>query len=291
MAHTGTALVESVVVVQDAAREIAGCVSYWSLSGNVQEDALRTAWLAEGLDEQQLPTLPSPRVALQRAVEDLRERRLLIRQVQGGWAFVREREVSGYLDYEQVGAVRFDTLFRLVFVEGTPDKVRSYVEGQFRSNLHVLTHGDIGSWITGQAERLHGVALRPTGGVWFIPRDSAEEWRRIASALRAASAHAIYEIPALPTKSAVEAILDAVSREAADEAKKIEEELASGELGVRAMETRTACAEAMERKLAKYEELLGRSLSDLTDRLETIRGNLAVAILAAEAKKAKQEQQ
>jgi hypothetical protein len=257
----------------------------------VQEDALRQAWEAGGLDERYLLMLPSPRVALQRAVESLRERRQLIRQVQGGWAFVREREVGGQLDYEQVGAVRFDSLHNLVFDSETSDKTRSYVEGQFRSNLSVWSHGDIGSWITDQAVRLHGVALRPTGGVWFVPRDSAEEWRRIAAALRAASAHVIYEIPALPTKGAVEAILDAVSREAADEAQKIEEELAGGELGVRAMETRTACAEAMERKLAKYEELLGRSLSDLTGRLETIRGNIAAAILAAEADKAKQEQQ
>jgi hypothetical protein len=51
-----------VVALQDGLGT-AGCITYWHLSGDVQPGALAAAWEKAGLDLDQLPRLPTARIA------------------------------------------------------------------------------------------------------------------------------------------------------------------------------------------------------------------------------------
>jgi len=278
-----------IVAVTDNVKT-AGLIVYWHMSGAAKHEDLREAWLSEGLSEDLLPTLPTPRCALGRAVAEVKERRQLVRPLAAGWAFVCEHEeVSGELSYTQIGSVKLDMIGRLDFSPDTPSEICSSVALDYSRILFEHAHPDVSSWLKDQAIRLQGISLRDTGGVWFVPRQSADEWRRIANAIRLASAHVVYEIPALKSSEAVEAILDALSREAGEAAAKLEEALAAGDLSERALRSRLSEAIAMEVKLVSYEEQLGKALPDVAGRLEAVRANLAVAVLAKEAEEARKE--
>ncbi len=286
VSDTGT-VGKGIVAVQDQV-STAGVVSFWHLSGVVRAEALQEAWAAEGLDSSHLPTLPTPRAALGRAVNEIKERRQLVRVLEDGWAFVSESERDGKLRYVQLGTVKLDVVGRLQFSDDTPGEIRVQVGNDYNRILFELSHQDITAWVTDQAKRLNGTALRDTGGVWYLPQAAVEEWRKIARVLRKVSGHLIYEIPALKSNEAIEAILAALSREAEDEAAAMEAQIVAGDLGSRALQTRQARATRLEQKLSSYEEALGRAMPELSVRLEGLRANLAAALLAAEAAEAKE---
>lgn len=291
----GSTVGRGLVAVTDGGIEEAGAMTYWSLSGEVKHGQLAEAWQAAGLDPAHLPDLPTPRAALGRAVAEVRARHRLSRRVTGGWAIVEETErEAGLLRHEQTIKVGLDLVGRPVFEapgRGWDNESRRLMEEirtAFERALWNLSTGDVGGWLSAQVYRLGGIALRDTGGFYFVPHHSVEEWRAIVRALRASrSAATVYEIPALRTEGAVDAILAAVEREAAAEAGAIEEALEAGDMGVRALRSREAATTKMERKLASYESMLGRALPALQARLETVRAGLATAILAAEAEEAK----
>jgi len=293
MHERGSTISKGIVAVTDASLDAAGAMTYWSLSGEVKHDALAAAWRAEGLDVENLPELASPRAALGRAVNEVRARHRLGRRVTGGWAIVEETEKeAGTLKHEQTLHVSLTLTGGLTFetpTRGWDDEARKLIEEirrAFERSLWNLSTGDVGGWLSSQVYRLGGVSLRDTGGFYFLPHISVEEWRQVVRALRAVSAATVYEIPALRTESVLDAVLDAVEREAAAEAAKIEAAMEAGDLGARALRSREALTSAMEQKLSRYESTLGRALPALQSRLETLRAGLASAILAAEAEAA-----
>jgi hypothetical protein len=96
------------------------------------------------------------------------------------------------------------------------------------------------------------------------------------------ASHQLYELPALRSAEAVEAIMDAVL----GEAKKVEEELtddlAAGKFGARGLRNRVDRCEAAITKLGTYEELLGQNLASIKETFESLRANLVAAVLVAE---------
>src|SRR5574337_908912 len=148
---------KGIIAVQDQV-STAGVVSYWHLSGVVRSEKLNEAWQSEGLDENHLPMLPTPRAALGRAVNEVKERRQLVRPLADGWAFVEEREdpVSGrgHLYYRQIGSVKLDVVGRLEFADGTPGEIKVQVGTDYLRILFELSHQDIGSWVRSEERRV-----------------------------------------------------------------------------------------------------------------------------------------
>ena len=136
-------------------------------------------------------------------------------------------------------------------------------------------------WLVTLMPTMNAVGLRPRGGMYFLPRDRVPVYHALAEALHAATAHSLYEVPALQTKDAVRAVLDAITREAAGEAELMELALDTGELGARALKAKVRGCEAMMAKVASYEELLGQSLPELQDRLKVLNRQLTIAALQA----------
>lgn len=261
----------------------AGALVYWRLEGEVDPKELALHWKLAGLDPDLLPSTPAPSTALARTMRERAEHRKLVRPLEerGSHALVREVVSGADLSYDVALRVKLDVAGRPV-VEPAGHPLEATIRAAYDHHLEVCSSDDIGGWLVGIVAKVDGVAMRDRGGIYYVPPGKLAEWDSMTSALRKVSNHRIFKIPAMTSKSAVEAILDAIAQEAEADAAKMEAELLSDELGGRALASRVAKTEALEAKVSRYESLLGEKLDVLRDRLEGLRANLTVAILKAQ---------
>lgn len=274
---------DRIVAVPSLQADAAGAIVWWRLEGTVDGFRLRAAWQAAGLDEEDLPALPSEEKAMRRAAKEQQEKHRLVRAIDGvvkAWAIVEERTDGSTLDYDVACRVRYNGAG--VEVDPPDHPIAEDVRASFHRHLGELQTQDISAWLCRRAELVSAVGLRDTGGIYFVPRGGLDTWRRIAAAVREASLNRVFEVPALTSEEAVDAILDAVAQEAEQAAAKMEEALHAGELGARALRGRADRCDAIKQKVEMYEQLMGRGVARIHERLDGLRQNLVVAALAAE---------
>jgi hypothetical protein len=121
------------------------------------------------------------------------------------------------------------------------------------------------------------------GGIYFVPRFNLKTWERMVAVIRECSSSVVSFIPAMPTDEALDAITDAISQETVAMMDAVEADITGGNLGERALKNRAKLAEDCERKVSQYEALLGRKLTDINGKLESLRERVNQAILSAEA--------
>lgn len=278
------------VVVTPEAMGAAGAVSYWRLGGPLNIAALAAAWTKAGLDPKLLRGAPEPETALRRAVMMQQDRHRLVRALskKAEWAIVDEHIAEGQpptfntLVIVRAGATNPE-------VERVASELSDVEVGTF---LHVLTAAfvaqqgtlqpdDVGTWLVKLAYKFGALALRDSGGVYFIPRPAMDMWNKAADVIETVSGktHKIFRIPAMKNAEAVEAIIDAVTAEAEQVAKAIEDEVAAG-LGDRALSTRGGVVQALLAKVGSYEELVGQQIK-VRDRVEALAAAVAEARLSA----------
>jgi len=274
------------VVALTAPVEAAGAVIWWHLSGCVSLHSLSQAWKDRGWSPDDLPEVPSPKTALRRALRAQESKTRFVRQVEGGWALVEQRQVPDSSDPAFVilllaGLGEDD---RPAFARGdeTGPELEAAVGAAFDLARIELEPADVSSWMVWYGLKLSAVPLRDTGGLYFIPAQTLAQWHELATVVREVSRHTLCEIPAMRSDEAVSAILDAVQREAQAEAEAMEAELAKG-IGERAINTRLERTEAVEKKISLYEDLLGSKLETLRSRLSVLRSNLSLALLSSES--------
>lgn len=280
--------------------EAAGLISYWRMSESVRLDDLAKRWAAEGLDAEMLPKAPDDVTALGRAVADQAAKRILVRPLarRGAWAIVQEfvsanGDDIGVLDHVTLMHVRMgvngaptikafnDVVTPLTVTE--PIKAKIYTA--YCSHQNRLDGSDVSSWLIKLAKDKSAVSLRDTGGVYFVPKQHVDFWRKVARAVEGAVGFRVFRIPAMKNAEAVAAIVDAVQAEAAQVAAKMEEELlgeGDDKLGTRAVKTRQGEIESLLGKLVDYEKLLGLQL-DVRARVEALSANLAIAAMSEES--------
>ncbi len=261
--------------------QTAGAIVWWRLSGGLDLETLEAAWRAEGLEEDLLPASPSPLAALRRAVNELRAPARLIRPIkdQAGFAVLDEYQTGGDFDYKKRLAVRVTDLGSLRWDYVREQEEADLVAAAFNKNLITLTQGDASNWLSSLMEDVRAVALRDTGGIYFVPRFSSSRWERMLCAVRSASKHVVSCVPALKTEEAQTAFLDALSQEAERHVEAMQRELGDNSLGKRALESRITRTEDVEAKLSAYEGLLGGKLDTLRDRINSLRAQLTSAVL------------
>lgn len=278
--ETATHIRHDVIGVLDG--QAAGGLVWWELSGDLDRARLAEAWARAGLDDGQIPDPVSPREALKRAMEDMRERHLLVRPLAGvrGYSLVEERAEGEKLDYAQRLTVQVDDGGILAF-EPADHAQREKVTAGYIGHQITLSPNDISGMLLRFCEGHDSVPMRARGGFYFLPPAGVERFRRAAQALRQVSGHSLYEVPAMKSEQAVEAILAAIKHEAEAEAQAMVQILDSGEAGARSLRSQSRRCERAETKLARYEELLGQKLPELQSRLSTLRSRLTEAALVA----------
>ncbi len=281
------------VVAVDNHVPSAGAIVWWRLSGRVDFDTLEAAWVAAGLNPEELPSSCSPTVALRRAAGELREKHRLVRPLgrDAGFAVVRESIDDGHEpDYDVICKVTLDEVGRakVTKVSGSDSVVNNInieVQAAYERSLGSLETEDFSHWLVKLMPKLDAVGLRYGGGIYFVPPFAMAKLEGAVLVLRSVTEHVINRVPAMKSEDAVDAILDAVAQEAEVEAAAMEKDLEEAKLGKRGYENRIQSCDEMEGKVARYEELLGRSLETMRERLETLRANLTVAVLKADSDK------
>lgn len=154
----------------------------------------------------------------------------------------------------------------MLLVESNDTALEASVREQYDYYRGAITPTEASAWLSRQIMRLGGTPLRPDGGLYFIPRESIEEWNRVVRAMGASSDHRFLGVPVMPAADTSEAILDAMEAEAQSMFEHAAEALPS--LGPKAKATLLKKVAAMTAKAAKYEKLLGEG------RLARVRGSL-----------------
>jgi hypothetical protein len=271
----------TVIAVLD--NQNAGAMVYWQLSGTVDPVRLSDAWMAAGLSSKLLPDLPTQREALKRAVNELREQRLLARPLPNGtgYSLVQESGEGDRLEYAQQITAQLDPGGELKLTppeHSLASRVRAAYEIQAKQLLAI----DISGMLLHLMDALKAVSLRQCGGFYFVPPDGVDVYRLAAEVVRSCTCCVCYEIPAMRSDSAVRAILAAIEHEALLEADSLEKVLDDGEAGPRRLRTKAAHCEAVEAKIASYEALLGTAMTALHEKLQRLRSGLTEAAMAAE---------
>jgi hypothetical protein len=258
--------------------DVTGGVVYWQLSSGADRSKLVEALIAQGLEESDAPALATPEVALGRAVKELQGRSVLIRKLKqhGSWAVVRESELNGELDYQQVVRVWLEKDSETIKSQasvGYEAQAQIEVErivaeyNKARTSLSVI---DMSAWLVKLANKLDGVPLRDRGGMYFVPAANIEVVRKVTAALAAAGTGClVYEIPAMHSSQAVTAIYDAVG---ADTAKHISDAEAELEAGIGKVAARNRAEEIglLLKRIHRYEGLLGQQFTGVADKLAKI---------------------
>lgn len=266
---------------------LAGAIVWWRLTGNVSASRLAVEVGRQGLSDKFVPSPVSPKTALRRAVHEIAEKHLLVRPLGkgDGYAIVRESIVNEELEYETAAKVSLGANERPRTTELAGYFCAAKVEREFDAAIGALSPVDVSAWLIKTADRLDAIALRDTGGIYFVPKHTVEDWGRVIAALAACSTHGVFSVPALRSDQAVEAILDALSGEAESVATQLSNEVVETEPGKRACDSKIRACEAMKAKISRYEDLLGRKLDTLQERMTEVRGMIVAAGLKAAASK------
>ncbi len=275
-----------VAVTGGIAPEAAGGLVWWRLSGAMRVEAVRTAWEDAGLDPDEAPKPPSPQVALARALRAQAGPRRLVRPLEGGdQLVVDEAPLGGGLTWQPIAQLRLGeqgpTAITLRGQAGL--EVYDAVQDAFDKALHEVATEDLSPYLARKVMAFDAVALRDTGGFYFIPRARMAGWQAVVGALRRCSReHMIASVPALAGDEAALAVLDAIHVEVSRLCESIYTEIEEAVLGPRGLRTRAERAQAAAEKLAAYRQLLGERVDGLAERVDTLKASITAAVLVAD---------
>jgi hypothetical protein len=273
----------NVMAINDAAPGTAGAILWWRLSGRISYAKLAKAWQEAGHDASLLPAEPTPLAALKGAVRAMTEQRRLVRPLadHDGYAIVDETARRDDLDYGIVARVKVhpedDTR---IGIQPSDFAQADRLRAEYTDARGSIPHGRLGNWLADMAARCKAISLRPTGGIYFVPRTHVARFRAIARTVMDATTCTVYEVPALDSDEAVAAVLDALTAEADAEMADLGDDL--NDLGARALRTRERRCDQLRQKLEAYAELLGPALDVINDQLDTTKANVAEAMILAE---------
>ena len=295
----------TLVAVPADSSSVAGALVYWALSGIVdQQDLYEQAEIAE-LGELFMPEEASLETCVLRAAENCIStkqvgRKIMIRPVakRNRWDLVEEqvvttlgtngekdRESLKYTELVRIQVERQADNSRTVSVtpsRGEETELADQIKAMVPTFKGIMTANDVSSWLLHVVRGyVHAVSLRERGGFYFVPRDQMEKWKTVMGCVRAVSDHKLFEIPAMQSEEAVEAILEAVRKEADGQMTDLETYLA-GEVSTKGLNAWERTLELTQAKMERYAALLGVALPDLESKAETLQG----ALVAARIKKA-----
>jgi hypothetical protein len=249
--------------------DVGGAVAFWTPSDATDRLKLYSAFVPLSLET----FVPEPRPAasvLKDALEEtLGGPRVLIRPLsdRDGFTVVREdrgRFGNSYLT-SLVARVSVDDDIPTLQFEPNDERA-ALIQAAYRKHEGRVTAAQLSSCLVRVVNSLGGTRLRPTGAVYWIPGHKLADWAEVARAVESSAEgkpSAVYLLRHCLDIDAVRAVRDAVVAEVRSEANRIQEEVASGELGGRALAGRKKQARELRDKVLLYEDLLSVGLADL----------------------------
>lgn len=268
-----------------------GITTYWTLPHvDVVHEDLETAWENAGLDKKILPKPPRASKALRRAVTDLADRRTLARPMQRGtsWAVVDEEATNDSLTHTISAKARLDKTQEgqpatlVVEGDGQADKIK---EG-FERQKGIQRSSDIATLLVRMISRCDGIALRDSGGVYFVPQSKVGEYLQACSVVEQLVDGAIvYQMTTAIDPQTVRSVLGALASEVATEIQLVDADLAKENtdkgLGERALRGRIRRLDTLRDKVSEYESLVEETQPQLHDDLKVLRARVVEAEMRA----------
>jgi hypothetical protein len=272
--------------------DVGGAVVFWSLSEWTSRERLKEGLEAAGL----VAFVPEPRqpaTALRDALEEvLGGPRVLVRPLRSrdGFAVVEEDRGEHGNHYHQRLGARVEEDGALSF---TPEDERAEaVSAAYERQRGLLRAARVSGALVGILETLGGTRLRPGGSVYWLPPHRLDDWQQAARAVEVSGegrANAVYVLRHRMDADAVRVVRDAVVAEVQAEATRIHDEVMTGELGGRGLQTRRARAAQLREKINLYEHLLDVGLEGLRAAVDQADQAAAAAVLLASARAPEEE--
>jgi hypothetical protein len=262
---------------------VLGACTFWTIGEQTLRPVLQAGLKGAGFGTftpEQRPAAGALRDAL---TQVLGGPTVLIRRLEDrdGFAVVEERRGQDANDYQHTLTARInDDTLQIRF---SPfDERAARVVAAFNTHLGMLKPAQVSTALVAILDSLGGTRLRPTGAIYWLPEHRLDEWQRVAQAVERAAAgrpSAVYLLRNQMDADAVRAVRDAIVAEVQQEAERIQKEVASAELGERALENRRTQAGELRQKIALYEELLGVGLHGLEQAVDAAEQSVAMATL------------
>mgnify|MGYP000935855656 CR=1 FL=1 len=268
----------------------AGLICWWELKGRTDPELVADALDSRGLDmtppgtsaaeslRQAMQSAAGPRAARQHGV-------ICMRRDKFSWFLVERALIANGDDVSLAAFAR---------VEVTPDgdDFESYVlrsTGDFdlvdaiivnaRSLMATTASTSISSWVSAvHRNTFKATALRSQGGFYYVPPSERDTWQAFWDALHETTAHRASSIDALPTEQTIAAIVSSVRREYETALDELDLDVLNHRTGIqkRVKQSRLERCSELQKKLAAYVDIVGGSLSDLSDALATVGALIAV---------------
>lgn len=276
----------------------------WTVS-EIEYRVLRDAAIDSGF-KAHLPDAPEPKAALQAACKAAKcrdPRTLLVRDAAlvGATGFLVVHEHADPADarkaaYTEVFRVTLDaqhepTSLMPIMAPQADCDIAASVLLDYKRQLTLAPGAMVGRFLTDVVRSLGAVAIRPTGGIYWMPRNDAARFQalRVLLNTRTGGACTIFRQNVVTDDDGVITLAAAVSAELDSEISRIEREITCGiqrgsgyvPLGERAMKARVAEISALIARAARFSSMLGRSID--TAKLVAAKGEAeeALAILSA----------
>jgi hypothetical protein len=267
----------------DVKTRVDGVVVYWSLATFFSRERLLSGWSPLGLGTD-VPEQRAKVSCLKDALHDVfGSSRVLIRPHAGknGFSVVKERRGEEDNTYATVLTAKvYENSSAPVFA-GDVSKADE-VNAAYHQHFGRIPSQQMGAALVRVLQRMGATRLRPTGGIYWLPGSRLSEWESAMAAVENAADGGTavgYAITHQLDGDSVKAVRDAIVHEVTSEAKRLTEEILSGDLGEKAIKSRKAEAAVLKRKVSEYEQLLGVGLDRLRKTLDSVEQTDAVAAL------------
>lgn len=261
--------------------DAAGVVTYWTISGSTDPRCLQNGWIQEGLDPAELPEPADGSTAISLAVRQVTDRSHFARPLKrrGEFVIVAEEIEGDSWEGSQDCTVRLGPDGRPQ-VTPADHPLRAQIDRAFDDVTSAIDASTMQRWLAQYVRRFKCVTMRDTGGFYFVP--DKDRWGKVVRALKRAGQY-IYQIPAVFSNDLVDAVVDGLVREIESNVTTVNDELAKGDLGPRALRSRQAACKDTITKIEKYEKLFSVTLDGLRGNVQAAQANAAEAFLRAMA--------
>lgn len=271
-----------------------GAIVLWS-AGPTHRELLTTRLEALGYDKRVWPREKTDRAALKTACQqvafenrDRRRRRTYENLVVGlsdernnGFELARVFKGDTQNVYAQAATARVEA--GLVRVAGSANQQQ--LQELYDAAKATLSGVAVGQVLVRTLGLLGAVALRESGGVYWLPEGDVARFAEVANAVErsAVSGHEnkVYICRTMLDEDTVRCVRDHFTDEVMATCNELAEELANGDMGGRALQTRKARADELSARVARYERELGESLEELKRITAAVQQHAAVATLQA----------
>jgi hypothetical protein len=165
------------------------------------------------------------------------------------------------------------------YVEST-----SVIQQCFETNRLTVSASAVGQMLVKAVKLLNGTCVREIGGTYYCPDGCQDDWKMLCEAVEEENGTQITWHEIVMNQSSSRAIQRAIHKEITGEVNSITEEIASGALGMKAIDNRILRLRELMGKAAQYEGILSTPLEDVRKALEDAETAAATASMLAAAK-------